>query len=75
MADGVAKELLRLGHEVKIVFPDLGLPSPDSERYYGNSALYRMIKFPRTRRGVGFHTFPLMIPDPNPRNLAGAWGG
>jgi len=73
VVDGVAKELLRLGHQVKILFPDLGLPSPDAERYYGNTGLYHIIKFPRTHRGVHFHTFPLMIPDPNPRNLRGAW--
>lgn len=46
VVDGVAKELLRLGHEVKILFPDLGLPSLDAERYYGNASLYHIIKFP-----------------------------
>ncbi|HCC49037.1 MAG TPA: glycosyltransferase family 1 protein [Elusimicrobia bacterium] len=73
VVDGVAKELLRLGHEVRVIFPDLGLPSLDAERYYGNAALYHIIKFPRTYRGVHFHTFPLMITDPNPRNLPNAW--
>jgi glycosyltransferase involved in cell wall biosynthesis len=73
VVDGVAHELIRRGYKVKVVFPDLGLPSPDKDKYYGNPDLYHIIKFPVKHQGVRFHTFPLMIPDPNPRNIKDAW--
>lgn len=71
VVDGVAKELMRLGHAVKIIFPDSGLPSPDSKKYYGNQELYHIIKFPLQHKGFSFNSFPLIIPDPNPRNPDG----
>ncbi|MFW6129205.1 MAG: glycosyltransferase family 4 protein [Candidatus Aminicenantaceae bacterium] len=73
VVDGVAQELLALGHRVKVIFPDLGLPSPDADKYYGNPDLYQIIKFPIEYQGVNFPTFPLIVPDPNPRNLKNAW--
>ena len=73
VVDGVAHELRRRGYKVKVVFPDSGLPSPDKDKYYGNPDLYHIIKFPVRYQGVRFHTFPLMIPDPNPRNIKDAW--
>ena len=71
--DGVGRELLNLKHKVKVVFPDLGLPSPDKDKYYGNPELYEIIKYPVKYRGTNFPTFPLIIPDPNPRNMKDAW--
>lgn len=73
VVDGLVQELLNLGHRVKVVFPDLGLPSPDADKYYGNPELYHIIKFPAAYQGVDFPTFPLIVPDPNPRNLKDAW--
>jgi glycosyltransferase involved in cell wall biosynthesis len=73
VVDGVAQELLNLGHRAKVVFPDLGLPSPDRDKYYGNPELYHIIQFPVEYQGVAFPTFPLIVPDPNPRNLKEAW--
>ena len=73
VVDGVAHELMRRGYKVKVVFPDLGLPSPDRDKYYGNPEMYHIIKFPVKYQGIKFQTFPLMIPDPNPRNLKNAW--
>jgi len=73
VVDGVAHELRRRGYKVKVVFPDLGLPSPDKDKYYGNLDLYHIIKFPVEYQAVRFRTFPLMIPDPNPRNIKDAW--
>ena len=73
VVEGVAQELMRLGHSVKVVFPDLGFPSPDKDKYYGNPELYHIIKFPVKFRGVSFRTFPLILPDPNPRNVKDAW--
>ncbi len=71
--EGVTQELLGLGHSVKVVFPDLGFPSPDKDKYYGHPDLYQIIKFPVRFCGVNFHTFPLILPDPNPRNIKNAW--
>ncbi len=73
VVDGVARELLDLGHEVKVVFPDLGLPSADKEDYYGRPELYEIVRFPVKHRGLRFPTFPLILPDPNPRNIPDAW--
>jgi glycosyltransferase involved in cell wall biosynthesis len=73
VVDGVIQELISLGHKVKVVFPDLGLPSPDADKYYGNPELYHIIKFPAEHKGVAFPTFPLIVPDPNPRNIREAW--
>jgi glycosyltransferase involved in cell wall biosynthesis len=73
VVDGVVHELLIRGHNVKVIFPDLGLPSPDEDKYYGNPDLYHIIKFPVNYQGVDFPTFPLIVPDPNPRNLENAW--
>lgn len=73
VVDGVARELLNLKHEVKVVFPDLGLPSPDKDKYYGNRELYEIIRYPVKYRGTNFPTFPLIVPDPNPRNIKDAW--
>ncbi len=66
--EGVSRELIKAGHSVKIIFPDAGIPSPDSDHYYGDPDLYHIIRFPRTHDGITFETFPLMIPDPNPRS-------
>lgn len=68
VVEGVAKELVKLGHDIKIVFPDAGIPSADSEKYYGNPDLYHIIKFPKKHKDILFETFPLMIADPNPRS-------
>lgn len=73
VVDGVIQELQNLGHRIKVIFPDLGLPSPDADKYYGNPELYHIIRFPVEYQGVDFPTFPLIVPDPNPRNLKGAW--
>ncbi|UCE40788.1 MAG: glycosyltransferase family 4 protein [Candidatus Aminicenantes bacterium] len=73
VVDGVVQELQNLGHRVKVVFPDLGLPSPDCNKYYGNLELYHIIKFPVEYQGSTFPTFPLIVPDPNPRNIKNAW--
>lgn len=73
VVEGVTQELLNMGHRVKVVFPDLGFPSPDKDKYYGHPELYQIIKFPVSFRGVSFPTFPLIIPDPNPRNVNNAW--
>ncbi|UCC39258.1 MAG: glycosyltransferase family 4 protein [Candidatus Aminicenantes bacterium] len=73
VADGVLQELRRRGHKVMAFFPDSGLPGPGYSRYYGHPNLYRIVPFPARYKGVYLYTFPLIIPDPNPRNYPKAW--
>lgn len=73
VADGVMKELQRRGHEVMAFFPDSGFPGPDNQKYYGDTDTYHIVPFPITYEGTHLYTFPLIIPDPNPRNYKDAW--
>jgi glycosyltransferase involved in cell wall biosynthesis len=73
VADGVMKELRRRGHEVMAFFPDTGFPGAEYQRYYGDKESYRIVRFPVTHNGIHLYTFPLIIPDPNPRNYDDAW--
>ncbi len=67
VAEAVAKTLLKLGHQVKIFFPDTGHESHDKEHYYGNPELYEIWQFPIQNDDAKLESFPLIIPDPNPR--------
>ena len=73
VADAVMQELARRGHEVMAFFPDAGLPGVDNDKYYLHPKRYRIAAFPTTYAGVELYTFPLIIPDPNPRNYHDAW--
>jgi len=73
IADGIVQELIKRGHEVKAFFPDSGFSGTDYEKYYSRPDLYRIVPFPVTYKGVYLYTFPLIIPDPNPRNYPKAW--
>ncbi|MGD9153810.1 MAG: glycosyltransferase family 4 protein [Gammaproteobacteria bacterium] len=65
--DAIAKELLKLGHQVKIFFPDMDIDSPDKKHYYSHPDLYAIWRFPIKNHDTQLSVFPLMIPDPNPR--------
>ena len=73
VADGVMKELRRRGHKVMAFFPDTGFPGTDYQKYYGDKDTYRIVKYTVTYNGIYLYTFPLIIPDPNPRNYEYAW--
>lgn len=73
VADGVMKELKRRGHEAKAFFPDSGFPGAENEKYYGNRETYHIVPFPVNYNEIDLYTFPLIIPDPNPRNYVNAW--
>lgn len=66
-AKATAKSLIDLGHQVKIFFPDRKLPSPDLSEYYDNPELYEIWPFPIQQGDVRLDSFPLIIPDSNPR--------
>lgn len=65
---GLAKEMLKLGHKVKILFPDAHFASVDLDEYYKNQDLYHIWEFPIKNASTTLRTFPLMITDPHPRN-------
>ncbi|MBU0731934.1 glycosyltransferase family 4 protein [Patescibacteria group bacterium] len=73
VVNGVLDELLKRGHEVRVVFPDSGFPSPELDKYYKKEDIFKIIKFPVTYKGTEFYTFPLIITDPHPRNYRDAW--
>lgn len=66
--DAIAHELLELGHQVKIFFPDSGVESEDKSYYYSHPEIYEIWRFPIEKNGINISSFPLMIPDPNPRS-------
>lgn len=65
---GLTKEFLKLGHEIKILFPDSNFESIDKDEYYKNPELYYIWEFPIKNESTTLTTFPLMITDPHPRN-------
>ena len=71
--DALSQKMLRLGHEVKIFFPDSHFESMDMGKYYDHPEVYQIWNFPIERDGVRLYTFPLIIPDPHPRNYRHAW--
>lgn len=73
VSDGIMKELKRRGHEVLSFFPDTGFKAEGNDKYYKNKKEYRIVPFPATYDGTLLYTFPLIIPDPNPRNYPDAW--
>lgn len=73
VAYSLQKELKKLGMEVLIFFPDGDLPHDGLEHYYKDHSLFKTIPFPANHNGIYFKTFPLILPDPNPRNHKNAW--
>lgn len=61
-------ELLLLGHEVLLFFPDAHICSEDLDYYYKNPKHYAIWEFPLKDRKHLINSFPLMIPDPHPRS-------
>jgi glycosyltransferase involved in cell wall biosynthesis len=73
VVSGVMKELIRKGHQARVIFPDSGFESPDFNRYYENPDRFSILRFPVTYNGEHLYTFPLIITDPHPRNFRHAW--
>lgn len=71
VAQGVADALIESGHQVKLFFPDGGLAAANAKLYYENKDLYEIWRFPIQYEGIVLQNFPLMLPDPNPRNPSG----
>jgi glycosyltransferase involved in cell wall biosynthesis len=65
--------MIRQGHEVKVFFPDCRFDSADLDKYYGNPDVYHIWEFPIKGDDVELYTFPLILPDPHPRNYRNAW--
>ena len=73
VAEAVLQELRRLGHAAVLWFPDAQFKTQDKKFYYSKPHRYFIWRFPVKRHGRVLHTFPLMIPDPHPRNVPRAW--
>ncbi len=69
VAEAVLEELRQKGHEALLFFPDAQRESPENERYYSRPDLYHIWRYPIERGALRLPTFPLMIPDPNPRSV------
>ena len=72
VVEALSKHLSEQGHQVCILYPELqsrrsksGARAPE--------ARHEIWEFPIEEEGVELYTFPLMIKDPNPRNVTGAW--
>ena len=68
VAEAVQAELHKKGHRALLFFPDAGVETPEKDRYYSRPDLYHIWRFPVAREGLRLETFPLIIPDPNPRS-------
>ena len=73
VVDGVMKDLMRRGHETRVIFPDSGFESPENRKYYDHPDRFCILKFPVEYRSEYLYTFPLIITDPHPRNYRHAW--
>ncbi|MBN2551383.1 MAG: glycosyltransferase family 4 protein, partial [Spirochaetales bacterium] len=73
VVNGAMNELIRKGHQARVIFPDSGFQSPDFDRYYDHPDRFSILKFPATYNGEKLYTFPLIITDPHPRNFPHAW--
>ena len=71
--EGIARELMQQGHQVKVFFPDCQFESLDMDKYYGDPGMYHIWKFPVKKSGTELYTFPLIISNPHPRNFMHAW--
>jgi len=73
VVDAISQVMMSQGHEVKIFFPDCHFESMDMDKYYGYPDVYHIWEFPIKRGNIELYTFPLIIPDPHPRNYRHAW--
>jgi glycosyltransferase involved in cell wall biosynthesis len=71
VAKALLDEYLEMGHDVKLFFPDSKEPSRDLDYYYSHPELYEIWQLPIQNNGIRLDSFPLMIPDPHPRNPVG----
>ncbi len=67
VCEAVMDELTKMGHKVKLIFPDLAMDSPDAQRYYEDDR-FVIWPFPLEKDSITLPSFPLMIPDPHPRS-------
>jgi len=63
--EALTHEFLKMGHTVKIVFPDSGIKSKDKAHYYKNHELYDIWQFPIQKNNIRIPTFPFNDPRPS----------
>ena len=75
VVEALTRALTDRGHEVRVLHPERlsdGKPPPDAQEH-APEAGHDVWAFPIRQGGTELYTFPLMISDPNPRNVRGAW--
>ena len=72
VVEALTQHFTGLGHEVCVLYPEL---NPEAAEANPNAAKARQEQwgFPLEEDGIELYTFPLMLSDPNPRNVEGAW--
>lgn len=70
VVEALAKAFTEQGHRMAVLYPDLNA-LPDLR--HAPEVQHEIWEFPIEERGVELYTFPLMIADPNPRNVDKAW--
>jgi glycosyltransferase involved in cell wall biosynthesis len=73
VSEALFSELKRRGHEGMLFFSDSQFDTPEMKEYYSRPEIYHFWRFPIEREGKILESFPLMIPDPNPRSGQKAW--
>lgn len=68
VAISVMKELISLGHTVKLFFSDMGASPCDMQYYYQNKEIFEIWKFPVEKKGIKIESFPLILPEIHPAN-------
>ncbi len=68
LAKALAESFESLGHEIKVFFPDRKIGTSDQIEFYQNRSRYHIWPFPLQNNETTIDYFPLMIPDPHPRN-------
>lgn len=76
VVEALAKALTEREHEVCVLYPERA-PDGDSDHdrrtEHAPEARHEVWDFPLHRDGTRLYTFPLMLTDPHPRNVRGAW--
>ncbi|CAN5820062.1 hypothetical protein BH23ACT11_BH23ACT11_04450 [soil metagenome] len=72
VVEGLVRHLSQRGHQCAVLYP--AAPGmPDAQLKRAPEATHLRVPFPIAEEGVELYTYPLMIPDPSPGNLDGAW--
>lgn len=79
VVEALTRELTERGHEIAVLYPERVRNDEEAAEVaalseeHAPAARHEVWPFPLEQGDVELYTFPLMIADPNPRNVRGAW--